>query len=90
MASPAARCAARWVTVTVSYNVRTCSTFVSKPNRALAKFGGGVFWSAGSRVRNGAEKAVTLTGLLGESSYMLIAKLHANSLSVRAVQLSEV
>ncbi|XP_060747835.1 dnaJ heat shock protein family (Hsp40) member A3a [Tachysurus vachellii] len=81
MASPAARCAARWVTVTVSCNVRTCSTFVSRPNRALAKFGGGVFWSAGSRVRNGAEKAVTLTGLLGVNPHHVLPRLcfHVNA-----------
>lgn len=69
MASSAVRCAARWVTVTVSTNVRSCSTFASRPNganRALAKFEGGLFWSACSRVGKGMEKAVTLTGLLGE------------------------
>ncbi|KAK3520321.1 hypothetical protein QTP70_021358 [Hemibagrus guttatus] len=65
MASSAARCAARWVTVTVSSNVRTYSTFAIRPNGALAKLGGGVFWSTGSRVGEGTEKVVTLTGLLG-------------------------
>lgn len=69
MASSAARCTARWVTGTVSSNVRTCCTFASRPNganRALVKSGGGVFWSAGSRGGEGSRKAVTLTGLLGE------------------------
>lgn len=76
MASSAARCAARWVSVTVSSNVRTYSTFAFRPNGALAKFGGGVFWSTGSRVGEGTEKVVTLTGLLGEQSGL--AKRHAN------------
>lgn len=66
MASCAARSAARWVTVTVSSNIRTCSTFALRPNGALAKFGSGVFWSSGNRVEERAEKAVTLTGVLGE------------------------
>ncbi|XP_026772056.2 dnaJ heat shock protein family (Hsp40) member A3a [Pangasianodon hypophthalmus] len=78
MASSAARCSARWVTVTVSSNVRTCSTFASRPNgasRALGKFGSGVFWSAGSRAGEGAEKAVTLTGLLGGNPHHVLPRL---------------
>ncbi|KAF4092597.1 hypothetical protein AMELA_G00022750 [Ameiurus melas] len=74
MASSAGRCAARWVTVTVYFNVRTCSTFASRPHGArgaLARVGSGVFWSAGNRGGGGTEKAVTLTGLLGGNPHVL-------------------
>ncbi|KAF5896957.1 dnaJ subfamily A member 3, mitochondrial, partial [Clarias magur] len=77
MASSAARCTARWVTGTVSSNVRTYSTFASRPNgtdRALAKFLRGVFWSSGSRAGEGMEKAVTLTGLLGGNPYHVLPR----------------
>lgn len=71
MATCAARSAAHWVTVTVSSNIRTCCTFASRANgadRALAKFGSGVFWSSGSRVEERTGKAVTLRSLLGEKA----------------------
>ncbi|XP_053509032.1 dnaJ heat shock protein family (Hsp40) member A3a isoform X1 [Ictalurus furcatus] len=78
MASSPARCAARWVTVTVSSNVRTCSTFASRPHGirgALARVLGGVLWSAGSRGGEGTEKAVTLTGLLGGNPHHVLPRL---------------
>ncbi|XP_060757395.1 dnaJ heat shock protein family (Hsp40) member A3a [Neoarius graeffei] len=78
MASSAARCTARWVTVTVFSNVRNCSTFASRlqgVNGALAKFRGGVFWSVGSRAGEGTEKAVTLTGLLGGNPHHVLPRL---------------
>ncbi|KAF7698252.1 dnaJ heat shock protein family (Hsp40) member A3a [Silurus meridionalis] len=74
-----ARCAARWVSASVSSNVRTYSTFASRPNganRVLANVWSGVFWSAGSRVGEGTNKAVTLTRQIGGNPHHLLPRLH--------------
>ncbi|XP_072550494.1 dnaJ heat shock protein family (Hsp40) member A3a [Salminus brasiliensis] len=79
MACSAARSSARWITVAVfSCQQRTCSTFACRPNsgsRTAFKFGKQWFWLGGITTREGPQRAVTLRGLSGGSSFHIIAKL---------------
>ncbi|XP_075998898.1 dnaJ heat shock protein family (Hsp40) member A3a isoform X1 [Genypterus blacodes] len=72
MASPAARCSTRWLTVVVSSGRRrtdgsvVCA--VSGGVRALSTRGADALWRGGSSLCGGAGKAVTLRGLSGVRS----------------------
>ncbi|XP_030646536.1 dnaJ heat shock protein family (Hsp40) member A3a [Chanos chanos] len=79
MASNAARCSSRWITVAVSScHRRACLTFASSANggpRSVTKVRAQQFWSAGSVLRQGPGNAVTLRGLSGVTSPHVICKL---------------
>lgn len=79
MASSAARCSSRWITVIVSSgHRRAAGTIVCTGNggfRSVSTLGGGKLWQTESLVRGAAGNAVTLRGLSGEKgfSHMVLA-----------------
>ncbi|KAG9340454.1 hypothetical protein JZ751_021567 [Albula glossodonta] len=76
MASSAARCSTRWISVAVSsVHQRACSTLVSGGTRTVSKFGTQLFQSRGSALCGGSGNALTLRGLSGVKSPHVIYKL---------------
>uniref|UniRef100_A0AAR2LFS3 DnaJ homolog subfamily A member 3, mitochondrial n=1 Tax=Pygocentrus nattereri TaxID=42514 RepID=A0AAR2LFS3_PYGNA len=75
MASSTACCSARWFTVAVfSCHRRSCSALTLCPNgssRPVSKFGIRRFWAGGGTMLGGAQKAVTLRGLSGDSLHVI-------------------
>lgn len=70
MASSAARCSSRWITVFVSSgHRRAAGAVVCAGNgglRSVSTLGADKLWRGGGLMCGGAEKALTLRGLSGE------------------------
>ncbi|XP_070296896.1 dnaJ heat shock protein family (Hsp40) member A3a isoform X1 [Salvelinus sp. IW2-2015] len=78
MASSAARCSTRWITVAVSSGHRPACCALAPSNggsRSLSTFGAQKIWSGSNAMRGGTGNALTLRGLSGVKSPHVICTL---------------